>query len=223
MSDVRTTVVMYDTQISEAEIGCLRGLMISVAGGNSLFHNHQGEGYRYAYPLVQYKRIAGHAALVGIGEGADAVAQLAFDHPKVEGRIGRRQVEMSVANMRMESSDISCGGEMDRRYKVSRWMPLNEKNYHAYRSTQGLIERMAMMERLLTANILSFAKGVGVFFDREVRNSLTRLVVAGHAMRKGVEMMAFDAEFASNVEMPDYVGIGKGASIGRGTLMRRRI
>lgn len=35
---------------------------------------------------------------------------------------------------------------------------------------------------------------------------------------KGVKLMAFDAEFKTNMSLPDYVGIGKNASIGFGVV-----
>ena len=34
---------------------------------------------------------------------------------------------------------------------------------------------------------------------------------------KNVKLMMFDAEFSSNVSIPDYTGLGKGVSIGYGT------
>ena len=38
---------------------------------------------------------------------------------------------------------------------------------------------------------------------------------------KGTKLMAFDAEFRSNVSLPDFVGLRKGVSLGMGTVVRR--
>ena len=40
-------------------------------------------------------------------------------------------------------------------------------------------------------------------------------------MYKGVKLMSFDAEFKTNVSIPDYVGLGKGVSLGMGMVVRR--
>ena len=34
-------------------------------------------------------------------------------------------------------------------------------------------------------------------------------------------MMAFDIEFMSNVTVPDFIGLGKGVSLGFGTICRK--
>jgi hypothetical protein len=33
--------------------------------------------------------------------------------------------------------------------------------------------------------------------------------------------MSFDAEFKTNVSLPDYIGLGKGVSLGMGTVVRK--
>jgi len=35
---------------------------------------------------------------------------------------------------------------------------------------------------------------------------------------KGVRLLSFDAEFKTNVSLPDYIGLGKGVSLGMGTI-----
>lgn len=79
-----------------------------------------------------------------------------------------------------------------------------------------------MLENLLTANILSMAKGLGVHFERQVECKITAMEEPRLTTYKGVKMMAFDAEFKSNVSLPDYVGLGKGVSLGMGTVVRKR-
>ena len=78
-----------------------------------------------------------------------------------------------------------------------------------------------MLERLLTANILSFAKGIGLYFDGQVITRITQLVEPRLQYYKGVKLMSFDAEFKTNVSLPDYIGLGKGVSLGMGTVVRK--
>jgi CRISPR/Cas system endoribonuclease Cas6 (RAMP superfamily) len=76
------------------------------------------------------------------------------------------------------------------------------------------------MERILTGNILSFAKGIGVRLDKEVICKLTGLRNYGLVDCKGVKLMAFDGEFRCNVSLPDFIGIGKSTSVGFGMVTR---
>ena len=81
---------------------------------------------------------------------------------------------------------------------------------------EAVADRIALLERILTANVLSFAKGVGVFFDKEISCRILDLEEPVVTNYKGVKMMSFDIAFKSDVTIPDFVGLGKGVSIGFG-------
>jgi hypothetical protein len=57
---ISVTTALFDAKIAPSEVQYLRGNMIKMSDYSPLFHNHSAEGYRYAYPLIQYKRINGH-------------------------------------------------------------------------------------------------------------------------------------------------------------------
>ncbi len=49
----KVLVIRFANNITFQEIPLLRGAIIqSVSNVNNLFHNHEGDGYRYAYPLI---------------------------------------------------------------------------------------------------------------------------------------------------------------------------
>ena len=78
MNYVRTLTVNFDTEIHQNEIPLFRGAVIHSLGEhpNVFFHNHlDDEKFRYAYPLIQYKRLGGKAAIVCIEEGVDIIGQ----------------------------------------------------------------------------------------------------------------------------------------------------
>jgi len=75
--NIRTLTVLYNTEISNKEISLFRGAVLKSLGdkANVLYHNHTGEEtFRYSYPLIQYKRINGKAAITCVEEGADIIA-----------------------------------------------------------------------------------------------------------------------------------------------------
>jgi hypothetical protein len=73
---------------------------------------------------------------------------------------------------------------------------------------------------MLTGNLLSFAKGMGIMLEKELVCKILSLEEPQLIQVKGVKMMSFDVEFKSNLSLPNYMGIGKHASFGFGTVVR---
>lgn len=214
---------MFDNTIARHEIPLFRGAVIASMGGdaNILYHNHQGDdGFRYSYPLIQYKRIRGKAAIVCLNEGADIIGQFLAEGTR-EFMIGTQRVIMSPASLRPAQILMQTWQE-DFTYTIRRWLPLNTENYRRYQEAEGLVQRIALLESILKANLLSMAKGLGIQVSKEIRVTITNLSEPYLQKNKGIRLMAFDAEFRSNFSIPDFAGIGKNASIGYGVVTRKR-
>jgi len=196
-----------------------RGAIIkSVGTSNSLlFHNHQGDEFRYAYPLIQYKRVNQKAAIVCVSDGTEEIGKL-FSGMDYTISIGDREMHLEIESLKPSKYLVQVWQDMFV-YRIRKWLPLNQENYEKYMALEGLAEKYAMLERMLTGNILSFAKGVGIHFEKQVECKITAIDEPHIVMYKDVKMMAFDAEFKSNVSIPDYIGLGKGVSLGFGTVV----
>ena len=217
---MRISTYVFDATISVAEIPYLRGNMIRLSDGNPLFHNHHDGKFRYTYPLIQSKRIDNHAAVVGIDQGARVLADMFTPEKKYTFQIGRRQVETGIKDIITRNVELSCSAEGEERtYMISNWLPLNSDNYRTYLSTDALVDRINMLERILSGNILSFAKGVGVFFEKPISCRLLNLSSMSVIRSKGIDLMSFNAGFRSNVCLPEYIGLGKSVSKGCGVIM----
>ena len=217
METIRVVIATFKNKISQVEIPFFRGSIIRLSDNASFFHNHQEEGFRYAYPLVQYKRIDGRAAILGINEGGEAIEQLFRDRVRYDCNLGNRQVEMELIGIRSERVEIHCM-DQDAVYSIKGWLPLNSENYRNYLSADGLAEQIAMLERILIGNILSLAKGVGIFFDTPVRCRILQLENEKSFGYKQVELRSFSIKFRTNVLLPAYVGLGKSVSINNGVV-----
>lgn len=222
MEKVKVLIVRFSNEILREEIPLFRGAIVNATeNADLLFHNHEEGGQlRYSYPLIQYKRINQKAAIVCLGEGTDVVGQF-FSSCNFDVMLGERQVKLEVESVNAYQYLIQLwDGEFT--YRIRRWLPLNGENYAAYCKEESLAGRCAMLEHLLAANILSFAKGVGVHFDGQVVTRITQMDEPRLQYYKGVKLMSFDAEFKTNVSLPDYIGLGKGVSLGMGTVVRKR-
>lgn len=51
METIRVVIATFKNKISQEEIPFFRGSIIRLSDNASFFHNHQEEGFRYAYPF----------------------------------------------------------------------------------------------------------------------------------------------------------------------------
>lgn len=219
---VQTFVVRFGNEIAAREIPLLRGAVLRALGNEAevLYHNHTGEDtYRYAYPLIQYKRIHGKAAIFCIGHGVEAIGQfLAAQHFAIT--LGDRPMQLTIESVSPKRSLVQTW-DSTFRYHLRGWLPLNSANYEAYRAQEEMTSRIALLENILVGNLLSFAKGMGIEIKEQITCKLLNISEPRLVRVKGVKMMAFDAEFKTNLSLPDYMGLGKHASLGYGTVVRK--
>lgn len=216
--EVEVAVVEFDLPLADKEVPLFRGAMLHAAQGDSiLFHDHVGEGFRYRYPLIQYKVIHGRAAVVCLDSGVEAMRQFLSDSKPHTVRIGQRMDSLQVRQVYHDMVRVGVVEE-EQTYVIRRYLPLNQENYEQYRRMDSIVERYAMIERCLVGNILSLAKGLGVFLEQKVKVTL-RKVEKEHIYRyKKINMMGFDLQFKANVLLPDHIGLGKGVSLGFGEI-----
>ena len=175
-----------------------------------LYHNHLDDGVRMGYPLIQYKSINGKAAILYLGDGIESIHALFSQRPgKV--RVRDRVINLEIERMESKLYRLYVTNE-PLRYKIFNWIPLQNENYLAYRRLRSDAARTEFLGRMLTGNILAFAKGVEWYVERPLELSLFRPSEMRWITYKNVKMMAFDADFAVNAILPAHIGLGKGAA-----------
>lgn len=213
-------MIKYSNELRPSEIGFFRGAVLSKVSGSphdELFSGHTAEGLRYSYPLIQYKRVGGQAALVCIGEGVESIGDF-FSTCDFDMKIGNREMErFEIEKMDAKQYIVQVWDESFR-YVVRKWLPLNSKNHKLYNELEGLKARADFLEKVLIGNVLSMCKGLGIKLEREVKCEIIDILDTRKMIYKGVKMDSFDVEFRLNVTLPDYCGIGKGVSLGMGVV-----
>lgn len=214
---VRILTIQTDTDIHQNEVPLFRGAVLNCLGerANLLFHNHiDDDKFRYSYPLIQYKRIGGKAAIVCIEEGVDTIGQFLTETDGII-KIGEREVTCNTRQIQPTRLLIQTW-ENPFKYHISRWLPLNAKNYQLYQTTEGLVERISLLENILKGNLLSMLKGLDIHLEHELIVKITNISDSYILYNKGVGLTAFNADFNCNLTIPNNVGVGKNASIGYG-------
>jgi len=218
MKRIKILTIQFDNEILPYEIPKFRGAIIDkLNSDNLLFHNHTGDNtYRYSYPLIQYKKIGKCAAIICIDKGAESVHELFSMNDKIV-KLGNREIELVLNRLNANQFTISVW-DKSFRYSIYRWFPLNQDNHRLYTQLESEEDRIAFLERMLTGNILSFAKGIELQVEREIKIKIHSCSTPTPVRYKDAHLLAFDTEFSSNVFLPNYIGLGKGASHGFGTV-----
>lgn len=218
MYKLPTIVIQFDNEIESKALPYFRGAVIaSLKKKDILFHNHDEDKLRYSYPLIQYKRIHRKAAVMGVGKGIEVISQLLaardFNY-----QIGNEKVDMSIEAVNAYDNEIVLTVDASFHYRLQNWLPLNSSNYAQYQNSESLVERIQILERVLIGNILSFLKGIGIHLEEQIELHVTDITGQRAYTYKNVKLMAFDIEFKTNIQLPQYIGIGKNASVGCGVL-----
>lgn len=221
MDNLRNNIltVFFRNEISFCDLPLFRGAVINTVGTEHvLFHNHDGNNYRYNYPLVQYKRIGGKAAIVCLSTGVEVIGEF-FSKNDSPLRIGEKY-EPFIVDRITPSTVLTQIWHDEFTYTIRKYLPLNQENYFKYKSMESLADKLSLLERCLTGNILSYGKSLGIHFDANVTIKITKVDNVRAYRYKDIKMQGFDIEFKSNVSLPNYIGLGKKVSVGFGTVYR---
>jgi hypothetical protein len=221
MNNAQTSllIVIFDNLIKQNEISKFRGAVINMLTSNNLlFHNHTDDGFRYSYPLIQYKRINGKAAIVCIEEGTESIGAF-FSSLREPVNIGNQKVVLELNTVKANKLLVQVWNS-EFVYSLRKWLPFNQENFEKFQQIEDLKGKCEFLEKILTGNILSFAKGIGIYFDKEVSIKILNFEEKGVMKYKNIHFAAFDVKFKSNVSLPNYIGLGKGVSHGFGTVVQ---
>ncbi len=217
MHTIRILRAVFDDIIQPYEVPAFRGAVIEKAGREvTLFHNHENDGFRYAYPLIQYKRLKDNPMLMCIGEG---VAEVYHFFSKIDGEMNMAGREISLRIKKLEMSDFSVQLlPQTRKYELRDWVALSQDSHKEYRLLQSAEAQNDFLRRKLIGNILSFAKGIGWQVEEDIKLDILSLQQNRLITIKGIKVMNFYVQFTCNVALPYGIGLGKHASMGCGVL-----
>lgn len=222
MKKLRLVEIIFDNEIRAEEINAFRGAVIKKVGRDSiLYHNHIEETFRFSYPLIQYKRINGYAAILSLGEGIEELPKL-FTNPDLKITLNGREMELKIKKLRLNQYNLNVYDTYFY-YRILNWIGLNEKNYRQYLEIEEATERIKLLERILVANILSFAKGIDWFIEEGKKVEVKILKIEKERMKKykNLSKLMFDFEIKTNVFLPPHIGLGKAPSVGYGVVYKK--
>jgi hypothetical protein len=93
---------------------------------------------------------------------------------------------------------------------------LNSANYQTFKQLTNDDEKKALLKSILVGNILSMAKTIQWNVNKNIELKINEIKHTKPIKYKNTKMIGFDINFQCNVFLPNYIGLGKGASHGMG-------
>jgi len=219
---LRTLLVTFANDIGYTPISAFRGAVIEKVGReNPLFHNHLSDDtFIYKYPLIQYKKIGKQAGIFCLDEGVDEIHKL-FGHRNWTIDLQGHPITLKVDRLDMKTTNVNVW-EKTFDYNLWNWQALNEENWKRYLELDSMVDKVGMLEKILTANILSFAKGIDWHIEHPIKLVIKDVKLERDSRMKDIKVRTFEVDFRCNVFLPDFMGLGKGVSKGFGTVRHFR-
>ncbi|KJR43125.1 hypothetical protein MCHI_000976 [Candidatus Magnetoovum chiemensis] len=207
-----------DTKLTVSDIEKIRGYIGRTFQDNINTHNHTQNGkVLYRYPNVQYKMIENICLIIGFDDGASAIEDMFHNietinikgviHKIIKKELVRYDAEFSASNKQITYQFILP------------WLALNETNNDKYQRLGTLKQRKELLENVIIGNIISMSKSVGYTVPIPIKAEIYEFMEVNTKL-KGNEMNGFLGIFSVNFNIPEFLGIGKSASRGFGTLIQ---
>jgi hypothetical protein len=206
--------------LSLSEVPLFRGAINYVfQNRETLMHNHEAtDKLRYGYPLVQYNVDGIFTRIVAFNEAIELFYFL-LEQPRFQLEIGKKKRVFELVDHTVLKFNFQP--ELNfHAFFLRNWLPLSQKNKATFSQLKNSDEKILFLEKILTGNILSMAKGLNVILKGTLEVMIEEVFSHEKMKYKNVEFDAFDLKFRCNMAMPDGIGIGKGVSHGFGFLKR---
>lgn len=179
-------------------------------------HNADGTVI-YQYPRVQFKVVDREALLLGFNEGSELLQEL---WPKMDqSRLGDDEMPVLESRFETSSHEFNVTAEPIEYTFATPWLALNQKNFREYVGSRNQRFRKDELSRILAGNCLGMAKSLGIRFADRISADCRGLTSIKTTL-KGSGMIGFVGKFLLNLELPEFIGLGKSVSRGFGTIER---
>jgi len=219
MKTIKTLLIRFNNELTQREVSQFRGAIIKkLDKPDVLFHHHivDENKFRNKYPLIQYKTINQKAALFCIEDGVESVQQF-LNLDEWELQIGDKTVNIEIDYLKVNKFTIQAWDKYFS-YKIYNWLALNNDNYKEHSKAKTEKDKIYILEKVLRGNILSFGKGIDCFFEHEVKVRIEHITKEKVLHYKDLKLHGIDAIVNTNVFLPNYIGLGKGSSMGFGVI-----
>ena len=180
-----------------------------------VLHNHKGAGFDYRSPRVRYLVINRVSHLISFDDGLEIVERIYREQASL--RCGQKVYQVTGTELQDIHDNAGICGDLYHYQSLTPWLALNEENYERYIQVSGMLERLSMLERIMSANMLALSKNVDLDVQEKIMVKLLRFDEVRLKVGQ-TPMLGFYTEFVTNFRIPAFVGVGKMVSKGFGLM-----
>ena len=169
---------------------------------------------RYLYPRVQVKVLNEQIYIVGVGDGSDCVLQLIDKISTLD--FGNITFEVNDKNIIDMMDQFQQADQLMRYRFVTPWVALNQTTGRKYRALNNS-ERVNFLNKLLGQNIVFVAKELSVDLEDKVFTKVNLSSLFPKPVDEN-NWGAFSGEFSTNLNLPNFIGLGNGITRGFGAI-----
>jgi hypothetical protein len=183
-------------------------------GEYTALHKEDAAGFIHRYPVVQCKQIRNSLIVMGISQGADFLYSLADGRKEIsEGNTACTILERDVS---VRNEEFGISGTTGTYEFLTPWLALNQQNAKKFYDLKGKPDRDAFMHRILAGNLETLVKSLDYKIPVPIRCDAKLKFRIDRIDRENV--IVFLGKFRTNLQIPDYFGIGQSVSQGFGTI-----
>jgi len=164
------------------------------------------------YPPILCGQLKHEIRVTGICQGADFLDSLARGNAEI--LIGEDRCHIDTRDEEVRTEPFGIADEEHEYEFLTPWLALNQQNEKKFYLLQGKPARDAFMQRLLAAQLNTFAKSLEYAPERPIACTAHVRFVRERIDRQTV--MIFKGRFRTNLFIPQYLGIGQSVSQGFG-------
>lgn len=189
----------------------LRGYIGNLFKDKVLLHNHVSlYELLYQSPLVQYKIIDGVLCVLGINKGIEVIKENLLSIKEI--LLDSKKYLVKEIKVEEFEHNLVIGESLNRYRFETLWIALNSENYARYK--EGKYD----LNKALTNNLIEFFKMSGIWADKPIL--VNGIFKANPVTKKDTKLIGFSGEFVCNIDLPEFIGLGKRKSIGFGMIKR---
>lgn len=220
-TSISTCRLKFSRPLRMGEATAVRGFFGRKFEDEVYMHNHKPDGSPiYLYPRIQYKVLNSTALIVGVNEGSSLLQRLWLEID--ETKLGNQNLPVLESEFQSTECSISVVDAAVEYQFVSPWLALNQKNHSLFVKEKSVEGKRAILEKTLVGNCLSFCKSLGIprfTSDQIIKGDCTNLKLIETSL-KGKGMIGFIGKFFLNMNLPNFIGLGKSVSRGFGAIER---
>ncbi len=220
--------VSFDTPIQPYELSAFRGAVANAVGWeHEWFHNHNAQtgGLHHRYPLIQYKletlkkNNAMRPMMLFLHLAVDE-AQFFFNRPDWALNLLGNPLPLRIARLNADVHLLQAV-EKPLLYRLHKWMPFDSDAFQHWQALEGIVPKIAFLQKKIENNILGFASAIGWKIDVHFVVTILDIHKEEWISFKKIKHKVFTLDFKINLHLPDYIGIGNAANQGHGVIRQQ--